>query len=145
MLLPVADDEAFWIGVNADREVELAVNVERQGEEAIDALSGRRWNTRPPQTISLVFFAIIAGIRRDDGTLWCAQRKRGSNLQRDRILHAQPAPAEAVPCAARHLCKFCQAHRTKTARRDQPKRGLQGVPSALVGLTSACSVRRLSY
>jgi hypothetical protein len=28
---------------------------------------------------------------------------------------------------------------------QEPKRGLQGVPSALVGLTSACSVRRLSY
>jgi hypothetical protein len=79
LLLPVADDEAFWIGVNADREVELAINVERQGEGAIDALSGRRWNTRAPQTISLVSFAIIAGVRRDDGALWAFVRAPSGN------------------------------------------------------------------
>jgi hypothetical protein len=73
-LLPVADDEAFWIGLNAEREVELALKVERQGGDALDALSGRTWNARAPQTIALASFAIIAGIRRDDGALWVFAR-----------------------------------------------------------------------
>jgi hypothetical protein len=73
-LLPVAEDEAFWIGVNADRAVQLAVKVETQSRGALDALSGRTWNKRAPQTISLASFAIIAGIRLDDGTLWAFAR-----------------------------------------------------------------------
>jgi hypothetical protein len=74
LLLPVADDEAFWLGVNTDREVALAVNVERQGGGMLDAVSGRTWSTRTPQTIVLSSFAIIAGIRRDDGTVWAFAR-----------------------------------------------------------------------
>jgi hypothetical protein len=73
-LLPVAEDEAFWIGVNTDRAVQLAVKVETQSEGPFDALSGRTWNTRAPQTIALASFAIVAGIRRDNGTLWAFAR-----------------------------------------------------------------------
>jgi hypothetical protein len=73
-LLPVADHEAFWIGVNAERAIELAVNARTQGGGALDVLSGRRWNARALQTFALAAFAIIAGIRRRDGTLWVLTR-----------------------------------------------------------------------
>jgi hypothetical protein len=78
-LLPVADDEAFWIGVNADVAMQLAVQADTQPEGMLDALSGTTWETLAPQTIRLVSFAIIAGIRRDDSTLWAFSRAEGGD------------------------------------------------------------------
>jgi hypothetical protein len=69
-LLPVADDEAFWIGLNAQRPIEVAIEVGTIAGRSLDALSGLAWDARAPHTVSPNSFAIVAGIRRDDDSLW---------------------------------------------------------------------------
>ncbi len=72
-LLPVAGGEAFWIGVNAERAVELAVKADMQQGEALDALSGRPWAPRTAQTVAVQQFLVIAGLRSRD-ILWAFSR-----------------------------------------------------------------------
>jgi hypothetical protein len=72
-LLPVADGEAFWIGVNAERATELAVKADRQKGEALDALSGRPWAAQTAQTVAVEQFVVIAGLRHRDA-LWAFAR-----------------------------------------------------------------------
>jgi hypothetical protein len=74
-LLPVADREAFWIGVNAEPAAEFAVRVDTQRDGVLDALSGGRWDAPAPQVTRVAAFVIIAGIPRGDGWLWAFTRR----------------------------------------------------------------------
>lgn len=77
-LLPVADGEAFWMGVNAEPAADLALRVETHRDGALDALSGRRWGEPEPQVMHVTAFVVVAGIHRSDGLLWVfARRPRG--------------------------------------------------------------------
>jgi hypothetical protein len=73
-LLPIADDEALWIGLNVQYPIEVAIKVETIMGQSLDALSGRAWEARAPETVSLDAFTIIAGIRRDSSTFWAFAR-----------------------------------------------------------------------
>jgi hypothetical protein len=74
-LLPVADGEAFWIGVNAEPAAELALRVDTQREGTLDALSGRRWDGSVPDVMPIAGFIVVAGIRRADGRSWAFARR----------------------------------------------------------------------
>ena len=86
LYLPLADDEAFWIGaIGTDPPLaaELAVRVEVQRRGSVDALSGKRWNARVPRRIAISTFSTIDGIRRAGGGLWVFARRSA----------VRPAPA----------------------------------------------------
>jgi hypothetical protein len=72
-LLPVADGEAFWIGLNVERAAALAVKADMQQGEALDAFSGRPWAPETAQTMVVERFVVVAGLRRGD-TLWAFAR-----------------------------------------------------------------------
>jgi hypothetical protein len=72
-LLPLADGEAFWIGINAERATELAVKVEGPQGDAFDALAGRPWDLQTAQTVVVDPFVVVAGLRRGDA-LWAFAR-----------------------------------------------------------------------
>ena len=74
-LLPLADGEAFWIGLNAEPAAELAVRADAQRDGALDALSGGRWDASAPQLMRVAAFLVVAGIRRADGQLWPFARR----------------------------------------------------------------------
>jgi hypothetical protein len=78
-LLPVADGEAFWIGVNAEPAAELALRVDTQRDGALDALSGKEWDVAAPQVMRVTAFVVIAGIHRGDGLLWAFARRPKSD------------------------------------------------------------------
>ncbi len=74
-LLPVADEEAFWIGLRSEgagRRVGLDVDVVGRGPT--DALSGRPWREDAAQSVSIAHRLVIAGIRRADGSSWVFSR-----------------------------------------------------------------------
>jgi hypothetical protein len=65
LVLPVAPDEAFWIGLEAmhsGSRAELAVRFTPPGRHAVDALSGAPWNEQRPTWIAVPPISSIEGI-----------------------------------------------------------------------------------
>jgi len=70
LVLPLADNEAFWIGlrgVSSSSQITLAVAVELENAELLDAISGKMWDAGRPSKLSISDTPLIAGIRRPDG------------------------------------------------------------------------------
>jgi hypothetical protein len=75
-LLPVADDEAFWIGLGAQSQgrtrVGLMVGV--VGVGPTDALSGAPWRGDTARSLDVALHSVVAGIARPDGAWWVFSR-----------------------------------------------------------------------
>jgi hypothetical protein len=69
-LLPVADDEAFWIGLGeSSARAELAVAIEPAEGRLLDAISGGPWNPAKPHTVTVPARRWIDGVPRSEGQL----------------------------------------------------------------------------
>lgn len=73
-LLPLADDECFWIGMSENRELApamLAVRAELGDAALLDALTGQPWDARHAGELALPGTAWLAGLRQPgSGPLW---------------------------------------------------------------------------
>lgn len=69
-VLPVADDEAFWVGLSTEAAAPLRVSLlaELAGAGAVDALSGEPANIRAPRVVEVARFAAVPGIAAADGS-----------------------------------------------------------------------------
>ncbi|MEP6587183.1 MAG: hypothetical protein ABJA84_00300 [Polaromonas sp.] len=70
LILPLADDECFWIGLSvtsATRPIALAVAVELRSRKILDAISGTNWDAGRPTWVIVPDTPRIDGIRRPDG------------------------------------------------------------------------------
>jgi hypothetical protein len=105
LLLPVADDEAFWIGLSHTQpagRAELALAVLRADGRELDALSGTTWAASRPEVISVPESRCISGIRRRDG--------------RSAVFARSAVSAEGPGCAALTFYITAAAPAPKTAR-----------------------------
>ena len=69
LLLPVAEDEAFWIGLGVTEPVtrlDLALAVVLADGRELDAISGVPWDGDRPRTVSVPEVRRIEGIHRPD-------------------------------------------------------------------------------
>lgn len=73
-VLPVAETEAFWIGLSADEPVRVALQVDVIGRGAIDALSGEAWRNAGARSIDAAARAQVAGIAGPNGRWWAFSR-----------------------------------------------------------------------
>ena len=65
-LLPLADDECFWIGMSENREpapAMLAVRAELGNAALVDAVTGQPWDARHAGELALPGTAWLAGLR----------------------------------------------------------------------------------
>lgn len=72
LILPLARDECFWIGLSVDPPLSraaLAVAVELRNGETLDAISGTTWNESKHAVVIVPDTPRIEGIRRGDGRL----------------------------------------------------------------------------
>ena len=73
-LLPLADDECFWIGMSENRELApamLAVRAELGDAALLDAVTGQPWDARHAGELALPGTAWLAGLRQPgSGSLW---------------------------------------------------------------------------
>lgn len=70
LLLPLARDECFWIGLSrepATARISFALAVELSNGETLDAISGTSWDADRPCSVVPGESARIPGIRRGDG------------------------------------------------------------------------------
>jgi hypothetical protein len=81
LLVPLADDEAFWIGLtrcDPSIEVSLALRVDIDGHRGVDAFTGETWNAREPFAVLVPPVREIDGIRRTDDSRWVFARASGA-------------------------------------------------------------------
>ncbi|WP_160108108.1 hypothetical protein [Pseudomonas izuensis] len=72
LILPLADDESFWIGLmvyQAPESILVEVAAEIEGGETVDVLCASPWHPDRHCTTNLLETPRIAGIRRSDGKL----------------------------------------------------------------------------
>lgn len=77
LCLPVASEEAFWIGlesVSVVRAVRAAIMVVTEDIGPIDPVSGRVWNGPAAHAFDVPPVLVIQGILRLDGSLWAFTR-----------------------------------------------------------------------
>jgi hypothetical protein len=70
LLLPVAEDEAFWIGLGVSEpatRLDLALAIELTDGRELDAIAGTTWDKDRPETVSVPEARRIEGIHRPDG------------------------------------------------------------------------------
>jgi hypothetical protein len=76
-LLPVADDEAFWIGLGeSNAGTTVAILIELADGRLVDAISGEPWSVAKPHTVTVPEQRWIEGIPRPDGQLNVFSRAR---------------------------------------------------------------------
>jgi hypothetical protein len=76
-LLPVADDEAVWLGLstpNAQDPVQLRIKAKTHFQGMLNVFSGRPWQEDNASHRTLLGISTIDGIYRDDQTVWAFQR-----------------------------------------------------------------------
>jgi hypothetical protein len=81
LLLPVADDEAFWIGlsvVGSTLRLHLAVAAVLADGREFDAISGGSWDPDQPQTVGIPETRRVDGIHRSDGRTLAFARSASS-------------------------------------------------------------------
>lgn len=81
LLLPLAEDEGFWIGLGVEpqgKTLALAVAAELSSGTVLDALSGAEWNSDRPTMVVVADTPRIEGIARPDKRLQVLARKSGS-------------------------------------------------------------------
>jgi hypothetical protein len=68
-LLPVADEEAFWIGLDTrgGRAARVSICVEGEDGRRVDAISGQLWEDARPGSLIVRGPRELAGVRRPDG------------------------------------------------------------------------------
>lgn len=79
--MPLADNEAFWIGLtrcNPSIEVTLALRVDLDGQGGVDAFTGETWNAHEALAVLVPPVREIDGIRRTDDSLWVFARASGA-------------------------------------------------------------------
>jgi hypothetical protein len=89
LLLPLADDEAFWMGLTPyipATVVELAVRVELKGYGLVDAFSGERCGSKATNMVRIPPVTVIDGIRRADRSFLVFSR--GTREQRLHACHS---------------------------------------------------------
>jgi hypothetical protein len=72
ILLPLAHEECFWIGLGVSQgvpRIALALAVELRNGKVLDAISGESWNADKPSTVAVEETRRIEGIRRRDGRI----------------------------------------------------------------------------
>lgn len=76
LLLPVAEDEAFWIGLSSERPggIQVGLRVDVTEIAPTDALSGQQWSEHAAQSVRVAPRALIAGIRRSNSSSWVFAR-----------------------------------------------------------------------
>lgn len=70
LLLPLAHEECFWIGLSVNPgapRIALAVAVELRSGEVLDTISGESWDANQPSMMVVAETPRIEGIRRLDG------------------------------------------------------------------------------
>jgi len=98
LALPVAPDEAFWIGfemMQAGTHVQLAVRFESPNEGAVDALSGARWTDRHATWIDVPPHSSVEGIALPQGGLRPFARTRTAHEEDSNALLALTTRAGA--------------------------------------------------
>jgi hypothetical protein len=79
LVLPVAPDEAFWIGLEMTRaaaSAEIGLRFESPSQPAVDALSGAPWNEERPAWMAVPPGTSIDGIALATGGFRCFTRTR---------------------------------------------------------------------
>ncbi len=79
--MPLANDEAFWIGLtrcNPSNEVSLALRVDLDSHRSVDAFTGETWNAHEPCAVFVPPVREIDGIRRTGESLWVFARACGA-------------------------------------------------------------------
>lgn len=85
LLLPLAQEECFWIGLGANQgapRIALAVAVELRNGKVLDAISGESWDADKPSTAAVEETRRIEGIRRRDGRIgvFARETRRHANF-----------------------------------------------------------------
>jgi hypothetical protein len=76
LFLPVDESEAFWIGLSTTSPppIDVGLRVELNARHAVDALTGQPWREETAQVVEVAPLAVVAGIRRADGSSWTFSR-----------------------------------------------------------------------
>jgi hypothetical protein len=99
LALPVAPDEAFWIGcemMQPGTHAQLAIRFESPTEGAVDALSGARWTERHARWIDVPAHSSVDGIALPTGGLRPFARTRVAHEDDSIALLALAARADAA-------------------------------------------------
>jgi hypothetical protein len=84
LLLPLAENECFWIGLSAapaTRPIALAVTVELRSGRVIDAISGTAWDADRATSVKVPGTPRIEGIRRADGRFDALVRENATRTE----------------------------------------------------------------
>jgi hypothetical protein len=107
LLLPVAEGEAFWVGLGLTGRslvLQLALAVEVTGGGRFDAISGAPWDPAHPSTVEVPGRQRIEGVPRSDGHLRVFEHGAfGADLLSCDLLRfrVRPAPGTIPPHARR--------------------------------------------
>lgn len=85
-LLPVGDDEGFWIGLQCEGPMRIGLKVYTADTCVADALSGNPWSDERAYRLNVAPFGAIAGIFRSARSWWTLARSAAPPCPASRCL-----------------------------------------------------------